>query len=180
MKQLLLMIVVALGALAFAADVTPVDVNSATQAQIEALPGIGAKLAADIVSARPFKDVADFQAKVKGISAKNFKKMQPYLQFGAAAAANIATTSTTNTNTTKTNANKTNANKTVAPGTCAVTPVNLNKSSAQDLNTVPGIGDKIAAEIVQGRPYKDENDLVAKIKGIGPKNIVKFRACFQY
>lgn len=169
MRQALLAMLLVLGTLAFAAAVTPVDVNSATEAQLEAIPGIGPKLAADIIAARPFKDVTDFQGRVKGISSKNFKKMQPYLQFGAA----TATTTTTNTKTT-------NTNKTVAPGSCAVAPVNVNKASAQELNTIPGVGDKIAAEIVQGRPYKDENDLVVKIKGIGPKNIAKFRACFQY
>lgn len=167
----MLTLVGTIGAMSLAAQVTPVDINTATQQQLEAIPGIGAATAADIIKDRPFKDLADFQAKVKGISNSNFKKMQPYLSFGAA-----TTNATSNTSTTAT----TNTAKTAAPGTCAVTPINVNKASAQDINTVPGIGDKISAEIVQFRPYKDEADLVKKIKGIGNKNIAKFRACFVY
>lgn len=171
MKPILIALLVVFGALSFAANITPVDVNSATEAQLEAIPGIGPKLAADILKARPFKDEADFQSRVKGISNKNLKKMEPYLQFGAAATA-TNTASATNSTSSKATTGKNAA-------TCTA-PVNVNKASAQEINAIPGIGDKIAAEIVQNRPYKDENDLVVKIKGIGPKNIVKFRPCFSY
>jgi competence ComEA-like helix-hairpin-helix protein len=38
---------------------TPVDLNTATKAEIEALPGIGDKLAEEILSRRPFQSVEE-------------------------------------------------------------------------------------------------------------------------
>ena len=40
--------------------------------------------------------------------------------------------------------------------------VNLNTASAEDLDTLPGIGDKRSAAIMAGRPYKAANELVTK------------------
>lgn len=51
------------------------NVNTATEAQIAAIPGIGPKLAAAIVKARPFKNSAELIRKVKGIGPKNYLKL---------------------------------------------------------------------------------------------------------
>ena len=76
---------------AFAAATTPagkVNLNTATVAQLEDLPGIGPALAARIVEHRQkngaFKSVEDVMA-VKGIGEKNFSKVQGYLTVGAPA-----------------------------------------------------------------------------------------------
>ena len=76
---------------AFAAATTPagkVNLNTATVAQLEDLPGIGPALAARIVEHRQkngtFKSVEDVMA-VKGIGEKNFSKIQGYLTVGAPA-----------------------------------------------------------------------------------------------
>ncbi|GEM86279.1 ComEA family DNA-binding protein [Meiothermus granaticius] len=75
---------------------------------------------------------------------------------------------------------KTGSSSSSAPAACAVKPVNVNTATAADLDKIPGIGMKTAEAIIKGRPYKDEAELVAKVKGIGEKNIVKFRPCFLY
>jgi len=78
---------------AFAAAHAPagkVNLNTATVAQLEELPGIGPALAARIVEHRQkngaFKSVEDVMA-VKGIGEKNFAKLQGYLSVGAPAPA---------------------------------------------------------------------------------------------
>ncbi len=50
----------------------PVAVNTATAAQLSAIPGVGPKMAAAIIAARPFKNSADLIKRVKGIGPKNY------------------------------------------------------------------------------------------------------------
>ena len=81
-------------AIAFAFGVTParaqeaVDVNSGTREQLEALPGIGAKAASDIVREReengPYASVEDLQSRVPSLTASALKKAGPLLKVSAA------------------------------------------------------------------------------------------------
>jgi DNA uptake protein ComE-like DNA-binding protein len=41
-------------------------------------------------------------------------------------------------------------------------PVNINKDSAEDLMTLPGIDDDAANRIIEGRPYDDGSDLAKR------------------
>lgn len=62
-----------------------VNVNTATAAQFEALPGIGPSMAQRIVSHRekngPFKKLEDLM-NIQGIGEKSFLKLRPYLTIG--------------------------------------------------------------------------------------------------
>ena len=84
---LLAAFVLSVPAFAAAAPAGKVNLNSATVAQLEELPGIGPSLAARIVEHRQkngaFKSVEDLMA-VRGIGEKNFTKIQSYLTVGAA------------------------------------------------------------------------------------------------
>lgn len=59
-----------------------VDINSAREEDLKALPGIGPVIAASIVSYRslngPFKTIDDL-AKIKGIGPKKLSRMREYL-----------------------------------------------------------------------------------------------------
>jgi competence protein ComEA len=65
-----------------AQPVGKVNINSATAQQLEALPGVGPKLAARIVEYRQksggFKSAQELM-NVKGIGEKNFEKIQAYV-----------------------------------------------------------------------------------------------------
>lgn len=58
-----------------------VHINTATVAQLETLPGIGPKLAAQIVKNRPYKNAPDLEAKVKGISPKLWSRIKSRVLF---------------------------------------------------------------------------------------------------
>ena len=64
-----------------------VNLNTASQAELEALPGVGAKTAARIVEYRqkkgPFKKIEELM-NVQGIGEKSFLKLKPQLTVGTA------------------------------------------------------------------------------------------------
>jgi competence protein ComEA len=66
-----------------------VNLNTATQAELETLPGVGAKMAARIIEYRqkkgPFKKIEELM-NVQGIGEKNFLKLKPQLTVGSTAA----------------------------------------------------------------------------------------------
>ena len=68
-----------------AAPSGPVNLNTATAAQLEALPGIGARTAALIVEYRQknggFKKIEELM-NVKGIGEKSFLKLKPLITVG--------------------------------------------------------------------------------------------------
>jgi competence protein ComEA len=81
-----------LGGVAWGAQPAPagkVNINSASVDQLEALPGVGPRLAARIVEYRQkagsFRSVQELM-NVKGIGEKNLAKLQPFLSTGAAEA----------------------------------------------------------------------------------------------
>ena len=57
----------------------PVDLNLATQAQLEALPDIGPKTAAAIIEDRPYGSVDDL-LRVKGIGEATLAKLRPFIK----------------------------------------------------------------------------------------------------
>ena len=63
---------------------TPVNLNSATEKDLEELPGIGPASAKKIIAGRPYSSVADLSK--AGIPAKTIEKITPLVTVGALAA----------------------------------------------------------------------------------------------
>jgi competence protein ComEA len=62
----------------------PLDVNTASPAELQKLPGVGVKMAQRIVderSKRPFTSVADLR-RVSGIGPKTLEKLRPFVTIG--------------------------------------------------------------------------------------------------
>lgn len=51
--------------------------------------------------------------------------------------------------------------------------IDINSATLEELQTIKGIGPKLAQAIIDGRPYKEIQDLL-KVKGIGEKTLKKF------
>lgn len=62
-----------------------VDLNSASQADLEKLPGVGPATAKKIIAGRPYTSAADLSK--AGVSAKSIEKLTPLVTVGAAPAA---------------------------------------------------------------------------------------------
>jgi DNA uptake protein ComE-like DNA-binding protein len=140
-----------------------VDLNSASEKDLETLPGVGAATAKKIIAGRPYSSANDLSK--AGVSATTIKKITPMVTFGNSAPA-AATAKSTVT--------KTAASTKPAASSAPSAPVDLNTASEKDLEDLPGVGPATAKKIVSGRPYSSASDLskagvsAATIKKITP------------
>lgn len=142
-----------------AAAKAKIDLNKATAEELEEhLPGVGAVTAKKIVDGRPYTAVDDL-AKA-GVPQRTIDGIRGLVTVGAPPAAAKPAA--------KTAAKP--AAKPAAPG-----HVNLNTATAEELETLPGIGPVHAKEIIANRPYKSVDDL-ERVKGLGKARIDEIRS----
>lgn len=60
---------------------TILHINSAPVQELMKLPGVNAKIAAEIIKYRPYKNSKELVKKVKGIGTHNVKKILPFIDF---------------------------------------------------------------------------------------------------
>jgi competence protein ComEA len=127
-----------------------VDINNATQKELEGIKGVGAATAKKIIAGRPYKSVDELSK--AGLSAKTVDSIKPFVTVGSAQSTPVATAAPKATTAVK--EKKTEVQKSVAGGL-----LDINSASQKDLETLKGVGAATAKKIIAGRPYKSVDEL---------------------
>lgn len=153
------------------APVSIVDLNTASQGELEALKGVGPATAKKIVAGRPYQSVDELAG--KGVPPRTVDLIRPFVTVGARAATRPSAPSGPE------------AARSLAPPVQALPAstfgaarppglVDLNTASQSALENLPGVGPATGKAIVAGRPYGAVDDL-GKVKGIGPAKLATLR-----
>jgi competence protein ComEA len=134
-----------------------VDLNTASQTELGALPGVGAAMANAIIKARPFKSVNEL-TNVSGIGPAKFATLKSHVTVKTRPPASVG--KALERQAVSGSSRSTSASPAV-PGQ----KINLNTASKTDLETLPGIGPVKAQAIIDARPFKSIED-VKKVNGI--------------
>jgi competence protein ComEA len=129
----------------------PVNLNTADQKTLEALPGVGAATAKKIIANRPYMSLDELRK--AGLSAKKIKALQSSVTVGAAPAPAVPA------------AAKETRKKGEAAAPVPGALVDLNTADQKALEALPGVGPATAKKIIAARPFKSVDDL-SQIKGL--------------
>jgi competence protein ComEA len=156
-----------------------IDLNSASEKELEAIKGVGPATAKKIIAGRPYNSVDELSK--AGLSAKQVEAVKPFVTVGTAAPAATAPAAAAKaaptppaTPAAAAVAKPPTAKSPAAPKLAAGQKVNINTASKEQLDALPGIGPVKAQAIIDGRPYKTTEDIM-KVKGIkqGEYNKIK-------
>src|SRR6185369_300233 len=140
-----------------------IDLNSASQSDLESLPGVGAATAKKIIAGRPYSNASDLSK--AGVSQKTIDKITPMVT--ASGSAPSSEPASAKSSKSSKSSDSTSASSTPANGS----KIDLNSASQSDLESLPGVGAATAKKIIAGRPYSSANDLSKA--GVSQKTIDK-------
>ncbi len=148
-----------------------VDLNTASEKELEAIKGVGPATAKKIIAGRPYKSVDELSK--AGLNAKAIEGIKPFVTIGKAQAAPAKPAipaAAAKTEATKPAREAKAAAKPAAPAAKLApgTRININTADQATLEKLPEIGPVKAKAIIAGRPYKSVED-VMKISGIKGK-----------
>ncbi len=140
-----------------------VDVNTADAETLQGLPGIGPALAQRIMDGRPYKNLEDLE-NVKGLGKAKVDALKTDVSFGPSRTAKGAKTGSATPQAKKAQT------ETKTPAQAKIARVDVNSADAETLQGLPGVGPAIGQRIIDGRPYKNLEDL-EKVKGLGKAKV---------
>jgi competence protein ComEA len=137
-----------------------IDVNRADETELRRLPGVGPKLAERIAEHRrtrgAFRTLADLDA-VPGIGPAMLERIAPHVGLPAGPPTQPG-----------------GAQSTGAAAALGAGAIDLNRATAAELTTLPGIGPKLAERIIRSREEQGRFDSVAalrRVPGIGERTL---------
>jgi DNA uptake protein ComE-like DNA-binding protein len=139
-----------------------VDLNSASQSELEALPGVGPALAKKIIDNRPYSSVSGLSK--AGVPEATISKIRGLVKAGRVAreekkeekpAAKTEKAAAAKTEKQEARAEKKAEKAAIKSGE----KVDLNSASQAELEALPGVGAATAKKIMANRPYSSVADL---------------------
>ena len=146
-----------------------VDLNTASQQELEALPGVGEATAKKIIAGRPYSSVGDLAR--AGVPKSTVEKIGKLVTVGKATAAEKPAAEKAKTPDKKAEKKASASESKSAAASAPTGPVNLNTASQKELEDLPGVGAATAKKIVAGRPYSSVDDLAKA--GVSKRTIAK-------
>lgn len=134
---------------------TLIDLNTASQKELESLKGVGPAKAARIIAARPYRTVDELSK--AGFSAKQIESLRPLVTLSAGASAAVAKPAAVGAK--------------PAPAKTAI--LDLNTASGKDLEALKGVGPATAKKIIAARPYRSVDELSKA--GLSAKVVAELR-----
>jgi competence protein ComEA len=155
-----------------------VDINSASQSELETLPGVGPALAKRIIENRPYSSASGLSK--AGVPDSTIDKLRPLVKAGRgtrAEAREEKAAAKSEKAEKKAEAEKKESpaaeSRSEKPARPSGEKIDINTASAAELEALPGVGAATARKIMENRPYSSVGDLSRA--GVSDSTIEKIR-----